>query len=366
MTTLAQLRSWCWPDSSPPPESAYATELPDLAMFRAMEYRFAPEKHPEFRDDYRRLAMGELPLRFALESVAKLFEREKIRFAPFKGAYLADACYPDPVLRSRCDIDLLTPLDELERARKALEADGWKAPYRYRHGHHCPCMFKQGAMLELHFCLPHLPSDSAKRLWELMVPENASCRCHLPPELELLSLFHHSFGHNWSNGAQMLCDCGFLLKTCGVPDWEKARKLAREFGISDAELLFFAFPDFFPASFMPSASPPDREAAELLRKLILHPVDPRGNKDKLVMNSADRFTFSWWRDRLSGFKPSAVRMTYRLPGRGAYGKVAAAYFRMIREKLRLACRGLRERDDGTISALRDLETLKRHIEAERR
>ena len=86
MTTLAKLRAWCWPDATPPPQSAHDTALPDHPMFRAMEYRFAPQEHPEFRNDYRSLAMGEMPQRLAMEHIAQLFEREKIRFAPFKGA----------------------------------------------------------------------------------------------------------------------------------------------------------------------------------------------------------------------------------------------------------------------------------------
>lgn len=357
MIALAKLRSWCWPDADPPPESARSTALPEMAMFDAMEYRFAPQKHPEFKEIYLKLAMRELPQRLALERVGALFGREKIRFAPFKGAYLADACYPDPALRSKCDIDILVPPEDLERARKTLEADGWRAPYCYKHQHHTPSMFKQGVMLELHFSLPRLSRGDAERLWELMIPDKADFRHHLPPELELLALFNHSFGHDWSNGVQMLADAGFLLGRRGAPDWDKLGSLAREFRMPGPELLFFAFPDFFPGPFMPPGAPPDRESAALLRRIILHPVDLRGNRDKLVMNRTDRFTFSWWRDRLSGFRPSAVRMTARLPGRGAYGRLAAAYVRVFSEKLRLAARGLRGSGDPTISALRDIEKL---------
>ena len=329
-------------------------------MFRAMAYRFAPEEHPEFRNDYRRLALNEMPQRLAMEHIAQLLEREKIRFAPFKGAYLAAACYPDPALRSRCDIDLLAHPADFDRALEVLEKDNWRSRYRYRNEHHHPCMFKQKVVLELHFRLPNF-AGSAERQWELFVPEGAGFRHHLPPELELLDLFNHSFHHDWINGAQMLADCGFLLGRCGVPDWNKAEELAREFELPGPAPLFQAFPDFFPETFMPPETPPDRETAAILRRRILCPIDLRNSLDARVMNSADRFTARWWKQRLSGFKPSAVRIAWHLPDRGAYGRLAAAYFKALRAKIRLACRGLRSKDPATVAALRDLETLKKRF-----
>ena len=360
MTTLAKLRSWCWPDAPAPAASAYDTALPDHPMFRAMEYRFAPQEHPEFRDDYRRLAMGEMPQRLAMERIAQLFEREKIRFAPFKGAYLAAACYPDPALRSKCDLDLLAHPADFDRALGILENDGWHSRYHYSSGHHHPCMFKQKAVLELHFRLPNF-AGSAEREWERFVPEGAGFRHHLPPELELLDLFNHSFHHDWINGAQMLADCGFLLAHCGIPDWNKVNELAREFEISGPELLFHAFPDFFPEAFMPPGAPADRELAGLLRKRILFPIDMKDHRDTLVMNSSSRFTLPWWHDRLSGLKPSAVRVTCHLPDRGAYGQLAAAYVKVAWEKLRLVFRGLRSDDATAVAALREIEALKNHL-----
>jgi hypothetical protein len=112
---------------------------------------------------------------------------------------------------------------------------------------------------------------------------------------------------------------------------------------------------------MPPGRPSDREISDILRRRVLFPINVPENLDTLVMNSTNRFTMQWWRDRLSGFKPSELRMTCRLPGHGAYGRLAAAYVKAIWEKLRLACRGLRSKNETAVAALRDLESLKNHL-----
>ena len=360
MITLAQLRSWCWPQEPPLSGTASDTELPDLPMFRAMAYRFAPDKYPEFQREYRLLAMREMPQHLALERIARLFEREKLRFAPFKGARLATACYPDPALRSRCDIDLLTPPEESERALEVLKADGWRTPYHYDSPYHHPVMYRQKVALELHFRLPNFAGD-AGRQWEIFVPDGEGTAFHLPPEMELLGLFFHSMNHLWSNGVQMLADCGFLLGKFGAPDWRKVREFSREFRVPDPELLFFAFPDFFPAACMPPGPPPERKFTDLLRRRILDPVDFKSNQDALVLNRSDRFSRRWWRERFAGFKPSVLRLTYHLPDRGAYGRLTAAYLRMIGDKFRRVCRGFEEKDPSVISRFREVEALKRYL-----
>ena len=166
MATLDELRYWCFGGAAPAPGGA---ELPGAEMFRAMAYRFAPDEHPEMRDDYRNASMRDLPLTLELQRLKKLFRETKVRFAPIKGADLAYSCYPDPALRFRCDIDLLVHPDDIERAVAVAADDGWCIPHQYRNRTHAPSMYKKRAMLELHFNLPDFPPASTTRLWECLL-----------------------------------------------------------------------------------------------------------------------------------------------------------------------------------------------------
>ena len=112
MATLEELRYWCFGGERP---AEGGENLPDAPIFRAMAYRFDPERYAEFRDDYRCAAMSELPLSVELKRIAKALREAKVHFAPIKGADLAESCYPDPALRVRCDIDLLVHADDLDR-----------------------------------------------------------------------------------------------------------------------------------------------------------------------------------------------------------------------------------------------------------
>ena len=122
MATLGELRQWCF--GGEPPEGG-DVPLPDAPIFRAMAYRFDPKRYAEFRDDYRRAVMCELPLSAEAKRIAAAFRAANIRFAPIKGADLAGSCYPDPALRVRCDIDLLVHADDLEKAVQVLEGEVW-------------------------------------------------------------------------------------------------------------------------------------------------------------------------------------------------------------------------------------------------
>ena len=356
MATIAELRHWCF-GGEPPAEGG--ADLPDSPIFRAMAYRFAPEKYACFRDDYRRAAMNELPLSVECKRIAKAFREAKIRFAPIKGADLAESCYPDPALRVRCDIDLLVHADDVERAVETAKNEGWRAAHEYKNDRHAPSMYKKNAMLELHFNLPDFPSENADDVWRELVAQNDSSEYRLPRELALVVAFRHARSHRWINSAPLIADCAFLLKA-GV-DWNLVRNFAAKFDSGDPALLCFALPELFPAETMPPGAPPPEELRIALREALLAPVNFDRRRDADVMNRGDRFSRAWWKERMRGFSPSSVRMNYGLPDRAGFWRMTAAYFRMFGDKTKLAWRGMRGKDPELTRALRRVERIEKGL-----
>lgn len=362
MATLGELRYWCFGGAAPAPGGI---ELPGTEMFRAMAYRFEPDKHPEMRDDYRNASMRDLPLTLELQRIKKLFRDNNIRFAPIKGADLAYSCYPDPALRFRCDIDLLVHPDDIARAVAAAADDGWISPHRYRHEHHVPSMYKKHAMLELHFNLPDFPPGSVSRIWELLLREGESTEFHLPPELSLAVAFQHARKHRWINSAALIADYAFLLKAHPGFDWECARVRAREFEAADPALLCFALPELFPPEVMPQGSPPPSEVTGALRGAMLTAVNFRTHQDSDVMNRPDRFSRNWWRSRIAGFRPESVRFHYHLPDSAGSMRMFRAYCRMAVDKFVLVWNGLFRCDRTVRTAHRRVEIIERYLEKSR-
>ena len=358
MATLGELRQWCFGGEAPKDGDA---PLPDAPIFRAMAYRFAPERYADFRGEYMRAAMIELPLSVEFKRLSKAFSEAGVRFAPIKGADLAESCYPDPAVRIRCDIDLLVHPDDVDRAVEVAEEEGWKAHHRYRHGNHCPSMYKKNAMLELHFCLPDFPPESMPDVWAKLVPRQGSSEYRLPAELMLVVIFHHARGHRWINSPQLIADYAFLLKTYRDFDWKRAREYAAEFGAADPGVLCFALPELFPPEVMPSGGPPSEKLRSELREAVLCPVNFQQHQEDDVMNRGDRFGRAWWKARFYGFAPSAVRIRYKLPDSVSWWRMTGAYFRMLGDKTLLAFRAMRKKDPEFVRALRRAESVEKEL-----
>lgn len=358
MATLGDLRQWCFGGEFP---KGGDVPLPNAPIFRAMAYRFAPKRCAEFGDDYRRAAMCELPLSVESKRIAAAFRAAGVRFAPIKGADLAESCYPDPVLRARCDIDLLVRQEDIADALRIAEGEGWRSRHQYRNDNHCPSMYKKNAMLELHFNLPDFPPECSAGVWSKLVACGDTGEYRLPPELALVVAFHHARNHRWINSPVLIADYAFLLGARRDFDWRVARKLAAEFGVADPALLCFALPELFPAEVMPPGNPPPEKLRLALREAVLHPVNFQNHQDADVMNRGDRFGLAWWKERLRGFAPSSVRIGYGLPDDAGFGRMTAAYFRMCRDKVKLAFRGMRDRNSETARALRRAETVERGL-----
>ena len=107
--------------------------------------------------------------RYEYTQICETFEKERIPFIPLKGAIIQDL-YPEPWMRTSCDIDILVKEDDLNLAIDALKkALGYSCDFV---GAHDAQMFApNGVHLELHYKL--LESDATpaqkavfEKVWE--------------------------------------------------------------------------------------------------------------------------------------------------------------------------------------------------------
>ncbi len=90
-------------------------------------------------------------LHYEYDRIRVCLEQAAIPFVPLKGSVLRDL-YPQPWMRTSCDIDVLVPPQRLEEAVTALTADGWTV--RGEKNYHDISLFSAGGVhLELHFSL---------------------------------------------------------------------------------------------------------------------------------------------------------------------------------------------------------------------
>ncbi len=121
-----------------------------------------------------------------LAHVSAVFEREKIAYIPLKGAVLR-ALYPQPWMRTSCDIDVLVHEEDLDRAVEALVADGFETDGV--RNYHDMSLFCDGVHLELHHnVLERRPQMDVllAQIWEYTVSKGCY---HL--EKPAFFLFHH-------------------------------------------------------------------------------------------------------------------------------------------------------------------------------
>lgn len=87
----------------------------------------------------------------AYEALCQLFHREKIDFIPLKGLILRNF-YPEPWMRTSCDMDLLLRPEDLERAGQLLEDTLHYRP-KAMSGHDISYISADGVCVELHHTL---------------------------------------------------------------------------------------------------------------------------------------------------------------------------------------------------------------------
>lgn len=166
-----QIASFCKPDML---TALYALsqkhDLAHLAGF-ALEKLNLPEseemktfKTAKMHAIYRYLRLDQ-----DAQRIYSVLTGEKIEFIPLKGAVLR-SYYPEPWMRTSCDIDIMIPEERLEEAVEALVK---KLGYRYqgRNDHEMSLFSPSGLHLELHYMAVdkgrfEKAQNVLKRMWQ--------------------------------------------------------------------------------------------------------------------------------------------------------------------------------------------------------
>lgn len=90
-------------------------------------------------------------INYELERVSDIFENHGIEFLPLKGSVLRKF-YPEPWMRTSCDIDILVHEEDLEKAKDVLINDG-KYVFHKKDSHDISLFSQNNIHIELHYTL---------------------------------------------------------------------------------------------------------------------------------------------------------------------------------------------------------------------
>lgn len=172
-----------------------------------------------------------------LDRISDTLEKAKIPYIPLKGSVIRDL-YPEPWMRTSCDIDVLVHEVDLDRAVAVLVEDlGYKADEKKEY-HDVSLYSGSGVHLELHFNIKEnieLLDSVLERVWKYATPVYEGAQRHiLSKEFFVYHTLAHASYHFVGGGCGIrpFIDLWFINGT-----WEYDRKavldLCRESEIGD-------------------------------------------------------------------------------------------------------------------------------------
>lgn len=205
----------------------------------------ALEKNGMLKDDEISLAFAKkkrmaiyryVKLDTVKNEICEVFEKEKIEFIPLKGSVIREI-YPEPWMRTSCDIDILVREEDLERASVVLrEKCGYEQ--EMKNDHDISFWSQNRTHIELHYTLIAHKDEMdqiLKNVWEVSYPsENSNYFFEMPDEFFYFYHIAHMAKHFQIGG------CGirpfldlWVLNHCTEFDPEKRNALLKEAEISD-------------------------------------------------------------------------------------------------------------------------------------
>lgn len=170
---------------------------------------------------------------FETEELRRILNGERIPFVPLKGVVIRQY-YPEPWLRTSCDIDILVHEEDLDRAVTALKEKAEYTTDEKKNFHDVSLYSQSGIHLELHYNLKESKENIdgiLGRAWEFALPKN----CYeyaFTGEFFLYHVLAHASYHFTGGGCGIrpLIDL-FLLKKRLPYDADKLSAMLTEAGI---------------------------------------------------------------------------------------------------------------------------------------
>lgn len=177
-------------------------------------------------------------LAYELKELRRAFNEAQIPFIPLKGSVIR-AYYPEPWMRTSCDIDILVKESDADAAADYLAK---KLSYRFEvKGQHDISLFApSGIHIELHFKLMDLDFQQVPMLNDVWtggeIAIASGCEYRMSNELFLLYHIYHMAKHfiHGGCGIKPFIDLWIIKNRIGYQD-EKAESLLRESNL----LLFY-------------------------------------------------------------------------------------------------------------------------------
>ncbi len=185
----------------------------------------------KFKQENAQAVYRHLQMEYAYKQICDVFEEKGIPYIPLKGAVLRQY-YPQPSMRTSCDIDILIREENLECAVDALTQKGFQCGER--HYHDISLRSPRNIHLELHF---HIQENTdnldavLKDVWQYAKPMTGSCY-GLTKEFFLFYMFAHMSYHFLAGGCGIrpLMDIWVIEHKMGIA-YPQAEELLQRAGI---------------------------------------------------------------------------------------------------------------------------------------
>lgn len=178
-------------------------------------------------------------INYELEQICELFESERIKFIPLKGSMIRKY-YPEPWMRTSCDIDVLVHPEDLEAATRAL-ADKLGYTVEGKCAHDVSLFTPGNVHVELHYDLLEdgMIDVSAKMLSEIWDHASPAENKEFFMELDDPAFYTYHIAHMAKHVEEGGCGIRPFLDTWLLNHKLSFDRAARESALKSSELYVF-------------------------------------------------------------------------------------------------------------------------------